>query len=231
MPKRLFDIVASSMGLILCSPFLLAIAIWIKLDSPGPVFYRGKRAGRGGKPFGIFKFRSMVTDADKIGGPSTSDDDPRVTRSGRFIRRFKLDELSQLINVLLGQMSLVGPRPEVVHKVEEFTEEERRTLQLRPGITDWASIWNSDEAGVLEGAPDPDEAYEKILRPTKRRLQLYYCDTRNLAVDVKIIVYTLLRIVRKKWVPKELKEYPSFEQLRGDVKRLIAERPTGPVGR
>ena len=224
--KRLFDIVASSIGLVLFSPLLGAIAVWIKLDSPGPVFYRGKRAGRGGKPFYIFKFRSMVTDAEKIGGPSTSDDDPRVTRSGRFIRRFKLDELSQLINVLRGDMSLVGPRPEIVEKVEELQGEYRKILKLRPGITDWASIWNSDEGGVLEGAPDPDEAYEKILRPTKLRLQLYYCHTRNLAVDLKIIVYTLLRLVRKKWIPKELKEYPTFEQLRGDVEKLIAEKAT-----
>ena len=228
--KRLFDIVASSIGLVLFSPLLAAIAVWIKLDSPGPVFYRGKRAGRGGKPFYIFKFRSMVTDAEKIGGPSTSDDDPRVTRSGRFIRRFKLDELSQLINVLLGQMSLVGPRPEIVEKVEELQGEYRKILELRPGITDWASIWNCDEGGVLEGAPDADEAYERVLRPTKLRLQLYYCHTRNLAVDLKIIVYTLLRIVRKKWIPKELKEYPTFEQLRGDVEKLIAEKATTTCG-
>ena len=223
--KRLFDIAASSVGLLLFSPLLLAIAAWIKLDSSGPVFYRGRRAGRNGKPFYIFKFRSMVTNAEKIGGPSTSDDDPRVTRSGQFIRRFKLDELSQLINVLLGQMSLVGPRPEIVEKMEDLKDEYKKILDFRPGITDWATIWNSDEGGVLEGAPDPDEAYEKILRPTKLKLQLYYCGTRSFAVDIKIIVYTLLRIVRKKWIPRELKEYPTFEQLRGDVQRLIAEKP------
>ncbi len=150
--KRLFDILASLAGLIVFSPLLLAITAWIKWDSPGPVFYRGRRAGRHGKPFGIFKFRSMVTDADKIGGPSTSGDDPRVTRSGRFVRKCKLDEISQLINVLLGDMSLVGPRPEVVDKVEQFGAEARKTLALRPGITDWASIWNCDEGGVLAGA-------------------------------------------------------------------------------
>lgn len=222
--KRLFDMVASSVGLLVFFPLLATIAIWIKLDSPGPVFYRGKRAGRHGKPFYIIKFRSMVSDAEKIGGPSTSDDDPRVTRSGRFIRRFKLDELSQLLNVLRGDMSLVGPRPEVVEKIEELQGEYKKIMGFRPGITDWASIWNSDEGGVLEGTPDPDEAYEKVLRPTKLRLQLYYCNTRHLVVDIKIIVYTLLRIVRKKWIPKELREYPTFEQLRGDVEKLIAEK-------
>ena len=225
MTKRLFDVFASSLGLILCSPLLLIIAAWIKLDSPGPVFYRGKRAGRSGKPFYIFKFRSMVTDADKIGGPTTSEEDPRVTRSGRFIRRFKLDELSQLINVLLGQMSLVGPRPEVVEKMEELPTAYQKILELRPGITDWGSIWNSDEGGVLEGTPDPDEAYERILRPTKLRLQLYYCNTRNLAVDMKIIVYTLLRIVRKKWIPNELRDYPTFDELRAEVEKLIGLAP------
>ena len=221
MLKRLFDILAGLTGLILFSPLLAAIAVWIKLDSPGPVFYRGRRAGRNGKPFQIFKFRSMVVDADRIGGPSTSGDDARVTRSGRFIRRLKLDELTQLINVVLGHMSFVGPRPEVVHKVERFTATERRTLAVRPGITDWASIWNADEGGLLAGAPDPDEAYEKVLRPTKLKLQMYYCDTHSLLGDVKIIMYTIIKIFRKRWVPPELKSYPTFEELRAEVENLI----------
>ena len=220
--KRIFDILVSFFGLLGCSPLLAAVALWIKLDSPGPVFYRGKRAGRNGRPFGIFKFRSMVVHADKIGGPSTSGDDPRVTRSGRFIRGCKLDEISQLINVLRGDMSLVGPRPEVVHKVEQFNEEARQTLTIRPGITDWASIWNSDEGGVLAGAPDPDEVYEKVIFPTKLKLQLYYLKNRSFFGDIKIIFYTFLRIVRKSWVPPELKDYPTFEQLRAEVEKLIA---------
>lgn len=224
MLKRLFDIVASLTGLIAFSPLLLAIVIWIKRDSPGPVFYRGKRAGRNRIPFGIFKFRSMVVNADKIGGPSTSGDDSRVTRSGRFIRRFKLDELSQLINVLLGDMSLVGPRPEVVDKAAELDGKYRQIFDLRPGITDWASIWNADEGGLLAGAPDPDEAYERVIRPTKLELQLYYCTTRNFLTDIKLIFYTLLKIFRKNWVPKELAGYPTFDQMRADVERLIAEK-------
>jgi lipopolysaccharide/colanic/teichoic acid biosynthesis glycosyltransferase len=228
MMKRLMDLAASLIGLILFSPLLLLIVLWIKWDSPGPVFYRGKRAGRYGKPFAIFKFRSMVMNADKIGGPSTSGDDPRVTRSGRFIRRCKLDEVSQLINVLVGDMSLVGPRPEVVAKVELFSEEERETLKLRPGITDWASIWNSDEGGVLAGLADADAAYEKILRPHKMELQRYYCRTRNLWVDFKILVFTAWKILRKDFVPKELKNYPSFDQLRAEALAFAAEQtPAG----
>jgi len=222
MMKRLFDLVASLCGLIVFSPLLVLVALWIKRDSPGPVFYRGKRAGRNGKPFYIFKFRSMVMNADKIGGPSTSGDDPRVTRSGRFIRRCKLDEITQLINVLRGDMSLVGPRPEVVDKVEQFDAEARRTLEIRPGITDWASIWNLDEGGVLAGAPDPDAAYEQVIRPNKLKLQLYYLDTRSFLGDIKIILYTALRMVRKNWVPKELRGYPTFDQMRAEVEAIIA---------
>jgi len=224
MLKRLFDITASTIGLILFSPLLLAIAVWVKLDSRGPVFYRGERGGRDGKPFRIFKFRSMVTDADKIGGPSTSDDDPRVTRSGRFIRSLKLDELTQLINVVLGHMSLVGPRPEVVWKVRNYDDQGRKTLVNRPGITDWASIWNSDEGGVLAGVPDADEAYDKVIYPYKLKLQLYYIQTCSFWGDIKIILYTLLKIVRKGWIPKELKDYPTFEQLRDEVQKLVAEK-------
>jgi len=219
--KRALDIVASLVGLIVLSPFFLLLAIWIKLDSPGPVFYRGLRAGRGGKPFRIFKFRSLVADADKIGGPSTSEDDPRLTRSGRFIRRFKVDEFSQLINVLLGDMSLVGPRPEVVDKAARFSEEARRTLAVRPGITDWASIWNSDQGGVLAGAPDPYAAYDAVIYPTKLKLQLYYLDNRSLLADLKIILHTLVKVVRKSWVPKELAGYPTFDELRQQVQEFV----------
>jgi lipopolysaccharide/colanic/teichoic acid biosynthesis glycosyltransferase len=228
MLKRAFDILASASGLVVFSPLLLAIALWIKRDSPGPVFYRGRRAGRDGKPFGIFKFRSMVVNADRIGGPSTSGDDARVTRSGQFIRRYKLDELSQLINVLLGHMSLVGPRPEVVYKVEQYSNEERQVLGLRPGITDWASIWNADEGGLLEGAPDPDAAYERILRPTKLQLQLHYCRTRTFLGDIKIILYTIVKVLRKGWVPRELQGYPAFAELRVAVEAMIAEQDAGP---
>lgn len=224
MIKRLFDFTASLAALIAFAPVLLFTALWIKFDSSGPVFYRGRRAGRNGKPFLIFKFRSMVTNAEKIGGPSTSGDDPRVTRSGRFIRRYKLDELSQLLNVLRGEMSLVGPRPEIVSKVELFNEEEKRTLALRPGITDWASIWNSDEGGLLEGLPDPDAAYEKILRPRKMKLQLYYLNTRSFWMDIRIIFCTLRKVLQKSFVPRDLKDYPKFDELRAELLAYAAEQ-------
>ena len=220
--KRLFDVLAASTGLVLLSPVMLAVAIWIKRDSPGPVFYRGRRAGRGGIPFYMLKFRSMVTDADRIGGPTTAGNDARITTSGRFVRKYKLDELPQLINVLKGDMSLVGPRPEVVDKVEAYNWHERRVLALRPGITDWASIWNSDEGGVLAGAPDADDAYERVIRPDKLRLQLRYLESRTFWVDIKIIAATLIRIVHKNWTPAELRDFPTFAELRANVARLVA---------
>jgi lipopolysaccharide/colanic/teichoic acid biosynthesis glycosyltransferase len=143
--KRLFDIIFSLFGLIVLFPLLFALAILIKREDGAPVFYRGVRVGQYGKPFRIFKFRTMVVNAENIGGPSTADDDPRITGIGKFIRKYKLDELPQLINVLKGEMSVVGPRPEVPFYVNMFTEEEKAILSVRPGITDWASLWNPDE--------------------------------------------------------------------------------------
>lgn len=208
MSKRLFDLVLSSIGLVIASPLFAIVAVWIRLDDPGPVFYRGERIGRFGQPFRIFKFRSMVMNADRIGGPSTSQQDPRVTRSGRFIRRYKLDELPQLINVFLGQMSFVGPRPEVRQYVERYTKDQMVIMDVRPGITDWASIWNADEGAVLSSYSDPDWAYEHVVRPTKLKLQLEYVYHHNLWIDVKIIVYTLLKIAKPDFYPKELSDYP-----------------------
>ncbi len=205
--KRAFDIVFSLVALAAALPLFMAIATWIKLDSPGPVFYRGWRVGRRGRPFRIFKFRSMVVDAERTGVASTSDQDARVTRSGRFIRKWKLDELSQLLNVLRGDMSLVGPRPEVQKYVDMYTSEEKAILDVRPGITDWASIWNADEGAVLAGAADPDRAYEELIRPTKLRLQLEYVRRHNLWIDVKILVYTAIKVFRKSWLPRELGPY------------------------
>ena len=206
--KRAFDIVASAVGLVVFSPLLLAIAIWVKLDSPGPVFYRGQRVGRGNRPFGIFKFRSMVVNADRLGGSSTAGEDPRVTRSGRFIRRYKIDELSQLLNVLTGDMSIVGPRPEILAYTSRYQGEYLEILSVRPGITDWASIWNADEGGVLAGARDPDRAYEVLIQPTKLQLQLKYVRERTMWIDLKIIVYTLRRIFDPAFRPRELATVP-----------------------
>jgi lipopolysaccharide/colanic/teichoic acid biosynthesis glycosyltransferase len=186
---------------------MAVLALLVKLTSPGPVLYRGVRAGRGGRPFRIMKFRTMVLDAEQRGGPSTSDDDPRVTRIGSFMRRYKLDELPQLLSVVAGSMSLVGPRPEVLSEVAEYSEEQRKVLELRPGITDWASLWNVDEGAVLAGADDPHRVYKERIQPTKLALQLKYYNERSLATDLRIIVYTVLRIVRKGWVPSELAPY------------------------
>ena len=221
MIKRLFDLSAATVGLIAAFPLMLFISIWIRRDSKGPVFYRPDRGGRFGRPFKIFKFRSMVVDADKLGGPTTSGNDPRVTPSGKFIRKCKLDEISQLINVVRGEMSLVGPRPEVVWKVEKYSQEEQKTLELRPGITDWASIWNADEGGMLADAQDPDAVYEEVIRPIKMKLQLHYHETRNFFEDIKIIFYTFYRLINKNWTPNELIEYPTFDELRAQALRVI----------
>lgn len=196
MIKRLFDMVVSGVGLFFLSPAFLLLATAIKLDSSGPVFYRGVRVGRFGKPFKIYKFRSMVADAEKKGAASTSNTDMRVTKVGIFIRKFKFDEFSQLINVFVGDMSLVGPRPEVQKFVDMYTEEEKQILTTRPGITDWSSIKFHNEGDIIEasGIADADEAYAKLIRPEKLRLQLKYVRERTLWIDIKIIVCTILTI-------------------------------------
>ena len=188
--KRLIDFVSSTIGLLIFSPVLVLIAILIKIDSQGPVFYRGARAGRDGRSFRIFKFRSMVTNADKIGGPSSSADDPRITKVGAFLRKYKLDELPQLLNVWLGQMSLVGPRPEVMQEVLLYTDEEKRLLEVRPGITDWSSIKFRDEGEILRGSVDPHQAYREKIRPEKIRLGLEYVNQHTTWIDMRIIFQT-----------------------------------------
>ena len=195
--KRLFDIIFSLVGLLLLLPLFVFIVVKIKLDSKGPILYRGKRIGKFGKPFGIYKFSTMVADADKISGsPSAGDDDPRITKFGRFLRSYKLNELPQLINVLKGEMSFVGPRPEVEQYVNIFTEEEKAILSVRPGITDYASIKFHNEGEILSGSPDPDKAYEEIIRPEKLRLQLEYVKNHSLWVDFKILFKTLRTLIK-----------------------------------
>jgi lipopolysaccharide/colanic/teichoic acid biosynthesis glycosyltransferase len=199
MLKRIFNIFFSSLGLVILSPFFLIMAIWIKLDSNGPVFFRGLRVGLHGKPFCIFKFRSMVVDADNIGAASTSKNDFRLTKVGMFIRKYKLDEFSQLINVFWGDMSLVGPRPEVQKFVDQYTEEEKKILTVRPGITDFASIKFHNEGEIIEnsGIIDADEAYMKLIRPEKLRLQMKYVEEQNMFLDVKLILQTIKRVLPK----------------------------------
>lgn len=198
MIKRSFDIVVALIGLFFVSPIMILIAVLIKVDSRGPVFYRGVRVGMRGQLFRVFKFRTMVLNADKIGGSSTPDDDPRITRMGKILRKHKLDELPQLLNVLTGDMSLVGPRPEVQHYVDMYTEKEKVILSIRPGITDWASLWNPDEGAILAGSPDPEKAYLEEIRPEKLRLQLEYVAKRSFSTDITIILRTLDAIVFKR---------------------------------
>jgi len=197
MVKRIFDICASLLGIAILSPVFLIVAYLIKHEDGGPVFYRGLRVGKNGYPFRIFKFRTMVVNAEKTGGPSTPEDDPRITKIGEKLRKHKLDEVPQLINVFKGEMSLVGPRPEVQHYVDMFTDEEKAILAVRPGITDWASLWNPDEGRILSGSPDPEKTYMKKIRPTKLRLQLKYVRERSLMMDLGIILRTIATVISK----------------------------------
>ncbi|MCY3022085.1 MAG: sugar transferase [Planctomycetota bacterium] len=212
--KRLFDVLVSGMALLLLSLLFLGLALLIKLTSKGPVFYRGERIGLGGRLFRIFKFRSMVVEAEQAGGPSTSGTDPRVTRIGHIIRKFKLDELSQLINVFLGDMSLVGPRPEVKHYVDMYTEEEKAILTVRPGITDWSSIKFHNEGEIIasSGLADPEEAYMKLIRPEKLQLQLKYVREHSFVGDIGIILVTLLTLMKSRLPPPRAGQVPSEEQ-------------------
>jgi lipopolysaccharide/colanic/teichoic acid biosynthesis glycosyltransferase len=185
--KRLFDLSVSALALAVVSPLLLAILAAIKLGSPGPVFYRGPRVGRGGRPFSMLKYRTMIVDADAQGPSSTSADDPRITPIGAFLRRYKLDELPQLVNVLKGDMSLVGPRPQVAWAVQGYSVEEQRLLTVRPGMTDWASIRFRNEGEILKGSSDPDRDYMIKIHPEKMKLSLKYVDSVSFTTDLGIL--------------------------------------------
>lgn len=195
--KRLFDIVASGLGLICLSPLFAAVAVWIKCDSRGPVFYRQTRVGKDGRDFRLFKFRSMRPDSDKLGLITVGGHDPRVTRSGYYIRKYKLDEFPQLINVFIGDMSLVGPRPEVRKYVDMYTPEQLNVLKVRPGITSLASIRYRNENDILAAAADPDKAYVEQVMPDKLAIDLEYVDRANLWTDIKLIFSTFKEIILK----------------------------------
>ncbi|MDP2168341.1 MAG: sugar transferase [Thermodesulfovibrionales bacterium] len=195
--KRLFDITFSFLGLLLLCPALLFIGALIKKEDRGPVFYRGVRVGRDGRPFKIFKFRTMVVNADKIGGSSTPENDLRITRVGKFLRSYKIDELPQLINVLRGEMSFVGPRPQVQWAVELYSDEEKLLLSVRPGITDYASIRFRNEAEILKGSANPDRDYMEKIAPEKIRLSLEYVKGISLWTDIKIIFLTIKALFQK----------------------------------
>ena len=193
---RFFDFILSLVGLVVLAPIFIVLVIWIKIDSKGPVFYKQVRVGQSGIDFGLFKFRSMVVDADKKGLITVGGRDPRITRSGYFIRKYKLDELPQLINVLVGDMSLVGPRPEVRKYVDLYTDEQQKVLSVKPGITDYASIEYMDENEILGKSSDPEKTYIEEIMPEKIKYNMKYIQNKNVSEYFKIIFLTLLKIVR-----------------------------------
>lgn len=193
---RFFDIIFSGIGLLVLSPIFLILYILIRCESPGGGFYRQERIGKDGVPFRLLKFRSMRKNADKAGLITVGGRDPRITRMGYFIRKYKLDELPQLWNVLIGDMSLVGPRPEVEKYTRLYSEEQCKVLSVRPGITDWASIEYVDENVILGKAEDPDKAYIEQIMPDKIRYNMRWIDHQTVGEYFKIIFTTLLKIVR-----------------------------------
>lgn len=196
--KRLFDIAASALGLIVLSPVLAVVLYLVWRQDRHSPFYLGERAARGGGSFHMVKIRSMVVNADRSGVESTGAADRRITPLGHFIRRWKLDETTQLWNVLKGDMSLVGPRPNTLREVAKYTPTERRLLAVRPGITDIASIVFSDEGDIIKDATDPDDAYDKLIRPWKSRLGILYAENSGVILDIRLILLTLVAIADKR---------------------------------
>lgn len=195
--KRIIDLIISLFGLVILSPFLLLTMLLVYLQDFYSPFYIAARVGKNGRIFNMVKLRSMVIGADKTGVDSTSGNDPRITAIGRFVRRYKLDEFTQLWNVLLGDMSLVGPRPNVKRETDLYTEVEKGLLKVRPGITDFSSIVFSDEGDILKDAVDPDIAYNQLIRPWKSRLGLIYVENRSLLLDIKLILLTIVAVLSR----------------------------------
>lgn len=196
MPKRILDLCISALGLVLLGPVMLVLSLWVKLDSRGPVLYRGERVGKDGRPFLMYKFRTMVLEADTIGPAITYRGDPRVTKAGKFLRHTKLDELPQLINVFKGEMSLVGPRPEDPSYVAHYSAQQREVLRVKPGITGLTQLEYRDEASLLEGT-SADEDYLSQIMPEKLTLDLYYIQNRSLALDIKILWQTAVTLLSR----------------------------------
>lgn len=194
--KRLFDLVAASAALVVLSPVMVGTAIAVAVTSRGGVFFKGPRVGQHGKPFNILKFRSMVENAEGNGAWNVGMDDPRVTSIGKFLRASKLDELPQLINVVRGEMSLVGPRPELQYYVDMYTPDEERILELKPGVTDWASLVHRSQHSDFTEAEDPDEHYLHNIRPTKLRLQLYQLEHQSFSNDLRVLFSTFAALLR-----------------------------------
>ncbi len=195
LTKRIFDFISSTMVLILLSPFFIVIGLWIVIDSKGGIFYKHVRIGKNGKEFGLLKFRSMSVGSDK-GSQITIGNDARVTKVGRFIRKYKIDELPQLINILKGEMSVVGPRPEVKKYVNLYNKEQLKVLSVLPGLSDFASIEYFDEQRILGEADNPDEKYINVVMPEKLKLNLKYIRTQSFSTDIKIILKTLRKVIK-----------------------------------
>lgn len=200
--KRLLDVLVAGTLLIATAPLSLYTAYRVKSEDGGPVLYAAPRVGLGGVPFHMYKFRSMVVNAATIGGSSTASDDLRLTETGSLLRKWKLDELPQLLNVFRGEMSLVGPRPQVQSDVDRYTSDQCRLLSVKPGVTDWASIKFSDEGGILAGHPDPDVAYDRLIRPEKIRLGLRYVERQSFVTDLRILLATVAAVLRRHGPPE-----------------------------
>ncbi len=197
MLKRMFDFICAFIGILALSPFLLLISAWIKLDSSGPIFFIQNRVGQFGANIGVYKYRTMVTNAESKGLKITVGNDPRITKSGHFLRKYKLDELAQLFNVLSGTMSLVGPRPEVQEYIDVYPDDIRsKVLSVRPGITDFASIEFKDENQMLENSEDPNKTYIEEILPIKQQYYIQYVNEQSLLLDIKLIFRTIVAILQ-----------------------------------
>jgi lipopolysaccharide/colanic/teichoic acid biosynthesis glycosyltransferase len=196
--KRLFDLGLACLALLLLSPLLVPVALLIWLGDRGSPFYLGTRVARGGGTFRMVKYRTMIRHADRSGVMSTAGDDARITAVGRLVRRFKIDELPQLLNIAAGQMSFVGPRPNVPTETALYSDQEKRLLTVRPGMTDFASIVFADEGNILEGSADPDRDYNLLIRPWKSRLGLHYIEHRSLGLDLWLIALTALALLSRR---------------------------------
>ena len=232
--KRLFDIGLSLFGLLVFTPLLIIICLLILLEDQSSPFYIAKRVGKNGTIFKMIKLRSLIKNADKSGVDSTSSYDSRITKVGRYIRRYKLDEISQLWNVLKGDMSLVGPRPNVEAETNIYSSEEKKILNIKPGITDFSSIIFSDEGEILSNYDDPDLAYNQIIRPWKSRLGILYIDKRSFSLDFKLILLTAIALISKKtsikYIVNLLIDYNEDNKLIEACKREKKLQPFPPPG-
>ncbi|NQV96342.1 MAG: sugar transferase [Acidimicrobiaceae bacterium] len=232
--KRIIDLSASILGLICLSPVLVTVAFLIWLTDRGNPFYTAPRVGKKFRLFKMIKFRSMVLNADSTGVDSTGNNDPRITSMGKFIRRFKIDELPQLVNVLKGEMSLVGPRPNVEREVRLYSDQERRLLNVRPGITDMSSIVFADEGEILADKADPDIAYNQLIRPGKSRLGLFYVDNHSFSIDLKIVLLTFRNSINRQsalnGVAQLLAKYGAPASMVELAKRTTPIIPSPPPG-